>query len=66
MTNQSMVLVVAVLVGYVLLISVVLYFLPMPWNLVSAAVIALLAVRFIFAMKAAAKIGTKRSTRSAK
>jgi len=54
--------VVAVIVGYIALVAVVLYVLPTPWNYVATALIGLMAIRFVFTIRAASRLGTgKRS-----
>ncbi|HWI51915.1 MAG TPA: hypothetical protein VNT01_07225 [Symbiobacteriaceae bacterium] len=52
---------IAIVLGYVLLIGVVLYLVPMPWNLVISAVVLLMAVRFAFTIRKVSQLGARRS-----
>lgn len=61
MPNKVVPLVAAVAVGYLLLIAVLVMYVPAPWNWVGAGTMGLMGLRFIFTVRAAAKIGTRRT-----
>jgi hypothetical protein len=53
---------IAVGVGYLLLVIVCFWVVPKPWNLVGAGVVTLMAVRFFATVNQAKKLGTRRPT----
>ena len=57
--KKSLPWVVAVILGYIGVIVAVIYVLPAPWKWAAVAVIALMATRFAFTIKAASRIGMR-------
>lgn len=62
--KKSLPWVAAVIVGYLGVMVAVLYVLPVPWKWAAAAVIALMATRFAFTIKAASRLGMGKRSQS--
>lgn len=58
--------IVFVTIGYVLLVIACVVVIPKPWNYVAAGVVALMAMRFLFTLKATARLGARRGAPGAK